>query len=145
MTEAQGRFVSPSVGIVAAIFSAASFLLSGFLFTYCVPVVVEGNSVGCIIPHQLAATGFLLLGVVLFVLSVFLVIGNNPRVLTTDARPDSGTPPPGLASPGAGIGEGRVYLPVTVRTKCQFCGIWSPAGSVTCRDCDRPLAWSNPG
>jgi hypothetical protein len=128
---------SPWVGIVAAIFSAASFLLSAFLFTYCVPIVVGGNSAGCVVPHQFAATGFLFLGIGLLVLSLLLVVGNAGQFAEI-ASPEA-------ASPDVFKAEAMADRPVTVRTKCQYCGAWAPAGSSACPRCGRPLAWSNRG
>jgi hypothetical protein len=49
-------------GLITGMFSVLSIGFSIFLFTYCVPVEVGGNSVGCVYPHELAAVIFLFLG-----------------------------------------------------------------------------------
>jgi hypothetical protein len=54
VTEAE--CVTSAPGVPAGIFSAAAFVISAFLFTYCVPIIVNGTSTGCAISHQLAAT-----------------------------------------------------------------------------------------
>jgi hypothetical protein len=57
------------VSIVCFVVSAASFVSAVFLFTYCVPVVTNGNSV-CIYAHGLAASFFVLGGVVFSTLGI---------------------------------------------------------------------------
>ncbi|MGI0131146.1 MAG: hypothetical protein ACREDE_11115 [Thermoplasmata archaeon] len=54
--------------IFPSVFSAASFVAAVFLFTYCVPASVMGGSVGCVVPHELAVTGFAILGAFFLVL-----------------------------------------------------------------------------
>jgi hypothetical protein len=57
------------ISIVSFVVSAGSILGAVFLFTYCVPVTINGNSL-CIYPHLLAATCFLLVGVLFSILGI---------------------------------------------------------------------------
>jgi hypothetical protein len=57
------------ISLVSFVVSAGSFLSAIFLFTYCIPVTIGGNSV-CVYPHWLAATCFLLGGVLFSILGI---------------------------------------------------------------------------
>ena len=43
------------------------------LFTFCVAEVAFGPSVGCVVPHDLAAVGFGIIGFFLFAFGIFSI------------------------------------------------------------------------
>jgi hypothetical protein len=57
------------VSIICFVVSAASFVSAVFLFAYCIPVTMNGNSV-CVYPHWLAASFFVLGGGLFSVLGI---------------------------------------------------------------------------
>jgi hypothetical protein len=131
VTEAE--CVTSAPGVLAGIFSAAAFVISAFLFTYCVPIIVNGTSTGCAISHQLAATGFAGLGVALLILSVLLVIGPRQvldKANAADARPSAESP-----------GSPNAPLPVS----CGNCGARSSDVATECWNCKRALPRIPPG
>jgi hypothetical protein len=73
------RYYTQAMGLMFGIFSAASFVLSASLFAFCIPTVLDGNSAGCVPPHQVAGVAFALLALLLLFVALLLVIGPKPR------------------------------------------------------------------
>jgi hypothetical protein len=138
------RHAYANLGVIAGVFSAASFVISAFFLTYCVPVSINGTTGACVVQNWGAGVVLLFLGVGLLVTSL-AAIGTawsdiDPAHEGTNVR----GPLFGDEIDGARTTPDEVLTAVTVRTKCQYCGSWSDPGSVRCKRCARPLTWSSP-
>jgi hypothetical protein len=129
------RHAYANLAVLVAVLSGTSFVVATILYTFCVPITVDGNSAGCLLPDTGYGSVFLGLGVILLALSFILFGAAWLEAGAASAGEPSGAsayrpPPPGE--------------PVASRTKCQYCGAWGDAGTTYCRRCHRPLSWSFP-
>jgi hypothetical protein len=97
-------------GLITGMFSALSIGLSVFLFTYCVPVEVGGNSAGCMYPHELGATIFLFLGLFLLIIACALFPGRYGQTFPTKLADQTVEPlfSPAGSVPPEGIDQAAV-------------------------------------
>jgi len=129
------RHAYANLATILAVFSGTSFVVATVLLSDCTPTVVDGYSTGCQAPNGVEGWVVLVLGIVLLFVCFTVyalawaglpMIGGEPK-----AAPPS---PPRDLTP----------RPMSVRSKCQYCGAWSEAGATYCQRCERPLSWSNP-
>ena len=122
-----------ALGLLLAIVASASFVLAGFWATYCVPVVTDGNSTGCVVAHPIAADVATIFGVALLIPAVLFVLTDGALPVS---RVGGSSAPSGELPPAAPVSEPR---------RCGYCGAVTQPPAALCRRCGRPLSWSSPG